>query len=109
MTFTGIPRPKNVDQSQHALMDDKAFFKKTCQKNELPVGQGGYAASYAEAVKIFDRIEKPVIVKPRLGSRGRHVITYVRNHDDLRMAYRIAKQLCLWVIVEEQFVAPVYR
>ncbi len=48
-------------------------------------------------------------MKPRLGSRGRHVITYVRNHDDLRYAYKIAKQLCLWVIVEEQFIAPVYR
>lgn len=39
MTFTGIPRPQTVDQSQHSLMDDKAVFKKTCQKNELPVGQ----------------------------------------------------------------------
>lgn len=48
-------------------------------------------------------------MKPRLGSRGRHVVTYVRNHDDLKYAYRIAKQLCLWVIVEEQFIAPVYR
>ncbi len=60
-------------------------------------------------MKIFDSIQKPVIVKPRLGSRGRHVVTYVRNHDDLKYAYRIAKQLCLWVIVEEQFIAPVYR
>jgi len=33
----------------------------------------------------------------------------VRNHDDLLAAYKIAKQLCLWVIVEEQFIAPVYR
>lgn len=33
----------------------------------------------------------------------------MRNHDDLRYAYKIAKQLCLWVIVEEQFIAPVYR
>lgn len=90
-------------------MDDKAAFKKACQKNDIPVGAGGYAASYAEAVKIFDRIQKPVIVKPRLGSRGRHVVTYVRNHDDLKYAYKIAKQLCLWVIVEEQFIAPVYR
>lgn len=36
-------------------------------------------------------------------------MTYVRNHDDLKYAYKIAKQLCLWVIVEEQFIAPVYR
>ncbi len=66
MTFTGIPRPKSVDGSQHALIDDKAVFKKKCQKNGIPVGQGGYASSYAEAIKIFDRIQKPVIVKPRL-------------------------------------------
>ncbi len=37
ITFTGIPRPKNVDSSQWALMDDKAYFKKACQKNGLPV------------------------------------------------------------------------
>ena len=65
--------------------------------------------SFEEAKKIFDRIEKPVIVKPRLGSRGRHVVTYVRNHDDLRHAFKIARQLCLWVIIEEQIIGPVYR
>lgn len=48
-------------------------------------------------------------MKPRLGSRGRHVVTYVRNHDDLRHAFKIARQLCLWVIVEEQIIGPVYR
>jgi hypothetical protein len=37
MTFTGLPRPKDVNQGNHALMDDKAVFKKTCQKNDLPV------------------------------------------------------------------------
>jgi carbamoylphosphate synthase large subunit len=90
-------------------MDDKAVFKKTCEKNSLPVPKGGVAWNYEEAKKIFDRIQKPVIVKPRLGSRGRHVVTYVRNHDDLRHAFHIARQLCLWVIVEEQIIGPVYR
>lgn len=71
--------------------------------------QGGFARTFEEAKRIFDRIQKPVIVKPRLGSRGRHVVTYVRNHDDLRHAFKIARQLCLWVIVEEQIIGPVYR
>lgn len=98
-----------MNQAALATMDDKGIFKKTCLKNGLPVPDGGYARTYEEAQKIFDRIQKPVIVKPRLGSRGRHVVTYVRNHDDLRHAFKIARQLCLWVIVEEQIIGPVYR
>ncbi len=107
--FSWLPRPKNVNQAALATMDDKWIFKKTCLKNELPVPQGGFARTFEEAKKIFDRIEKPVIVKPRLWSRGRHVVTYVRNYDDLRHAFQIARQLCLWVIVEEQIIWPVYR
>lgn len=102
--FSGLPRPKTVDNANLALLDDKGVFKKTCEKNNLPVPKGGVARTFEEAKKIFDRIEKPVIVKPRLGSRGRHVVTYVRNHDDLREAFHIARQLCLWVIVEEQII-----
>lgn len=109
MVFTGLPRPENINQAALAVMDDKAIFKTTCQKNELPVPQGGYASSFEEAKRIFDRIEKPVIVKPRLGSRGRHVVTYIRTHEELREAFHIARQLCLWVIVEEQIIGPVYR
>lgn len=48
-------------------------------------------------------------MKPRLGSRGRHVVTYIRTHEELREAFKIARQLCLWVIVEEQIIGPVYR
>lgn len=36
-------------------------------------------------------------------------MTYVRTHAELREAFRIARQLCLWVIVEEQIIGPVYR
>lgn len=109
IVFSGLPRPASTNEGVLATLDDKGIFKKTCLKNGLPVAQGGVAINYEEAKKIFDRIEKPVIVKPRLGSRGRHVVTYVRNHDDLYHAFHIARQLCLWVIVEEQFIGPVYR
>lgn len=109
IVFSGLPRPASANQAALATLDDKAIFKETCRKNNLPIPEGGYARTYEEAKKIFDRIEKPVIVKPRLGSRGRHVVTYVRNHDDLYHAFHIARQLCLWVIVEEQIIGPVYR
>jgi len=52
---------------------------------------------------------RPVIVKPRAGSRGRHSTTFVSTEADLKKAFKIAKQLCYWVIVEEQLFGPVYR
>ena len=107
--FSGLPRPDTLNHAALTLMDDKGLFKKTCEKNGLPVPRGWYAYSFEEAKAIFDRIEKPVIVKPRLGSRGRHVVTYIRTHEELREAFKIARQLCLWVIVEEQIIGPVYR
>jgi len=107
--FSGLPRPASVNEAALATMDDKGIFKKICEKNDLPVPKWWFARTFEEAKKIFDRIEKPVIVKPRLWSRGRHVVTYVRNYDDLLHAFRIARQLCLWVIVEEQIIWPVYR
>ena len=66
MVFSGLPRPKGANLAALAVLDDKALFKKTCLKNDLPVPRGGYARTYDEAVAIFDTITLPAIVKPRL-------------------------------------------
>ncbi len=39
IVFTGLPRPANANQAALAVMDDKALFKKKCEKNGLPVPQ----------------------------------------------------------------------
>ena len=109
IVFSGLPRPKGYDNSELDTMDDKLLLKRKLQAAMLPVPQGGSAWSLGQALKIFRTIRKPVIVKPRAGSRGRHTTTYVETEADLRQAYRIAKQLCFWVIVEEQLFGPVYR
>ena len=60
-------------------------------------------------MQAFNLLEKPVIVKPRAGSRGRHTTTFVYTKEDLEKAFRIAKQLCHWVIVEEHLFGDVQR
>ncbi len=40
IVFNGLPRPENVNQGALAVLDDKAIFKKTCEKNGLPVPRG---------------------------------------------------------------------
>ena len=124
--FSGLPRPEGYTNKWLDLMDDKWLFKKVMLKNSLPVPGGESCRGFRQAKNIFQRIRKnlqspisnlqsnqqtpaPVIVKPRSGSRGRHSTTFVFHEADLYRAFKIAKQLCYWVIVEEQLFGPVYR
>ena len=133
IVFSGLPRPGGYINKWLDLMDDKLLFKQLMQKNNLPVPAGGSATSFDQALRIFVDIrgkgvgdrDKPalmrqsipytlylipsVIVKPRSGSRGRHSTTFVTTEADLKKAFLIARQLCAWVMVEEQLFGPVYR
>src|SRR5258708_1797715 len=109
LIFSGLPRPVNYNNLALDTMDDKIIFKRKLAAAGLPVPRGGEATTLSKALKIFDLIKKPIIVKPRAGSRGRHTSTFVFTREELKQAYKIAKQLCHWVIVEEQLKGPVYR
>ncbi len=117
LVFSGLPRPANYDDCNLDQMDDKVFLKDLFAQNNLPVPFGGVARNLRQAKKIFAQIQSrqnggvppPVIVKPRAGSRGRHSTTYIYTLTELIAAFKIAKQLCYWVVVEEQLFGPVYR
>lgn len=119
IVFSGLPRPTNYNDSALDWMDDKWLFKKKLMEHGLPVPKGGSCSRFSQAKKIFDNIQAtpytlhptplPVIIKPRSGSRGRHSTTFVSSTDDLKQAFKIARQLCYWIIVEEQLQGPVYR
>jgi D-alanine-D-alanine ligase-like ATP-grasp enzyme len=124
IVFNGLPRPAGYVNKWLDLMDDKWLFKKIMMKNGLPVPIGASCSNFRQARLIFKEIQKseirnpqsanldfklPVIVKPRAGSRGRHSTTFVRSEADLKRAFKVAKQLCHWVMVEEQLFGPVYR
>ena len=109
LVFSGLPRSEESNNSRLDLMDDKAVFKLWLEKEKIPVSKGGSVWSFNQAKKVFKRIQKPVIVKPRAGSRGRHSTTFVDTEAELRKAFKIAKKLCFWVMVEEQLLGPVYR
>lgn len=107
--FSGLPRPAGFDGKILDSMDDKAYLKRKFLKAGLPVPKGGSAWTQAQALNIFKNIQKPVIVKPRTGSRGRHTTTFVYNQTQLVRAYKSAKKLNFWVVVEQQLNGPVYR
>ncbi len=106
--FMGLPRPKNAGAVLE-LLDDKWEMKKRFLKSGIPTPAGGEAVRWSEAKKIFSEIRKPVIVKPRTGSRGRHTTTLITTLEELQKGFKRAKQLCHWVIIEEHLDGPVYR
>lgn len=107
--FSGLPRPQGYSNRWLDLMDDKWMLKQKFLEEGLPVPAGGSAGSKNAALKIFSKIQKPAIVKPRAGSRGRHSTIFVFTPSELVSAFRIAQKLCHWVMVEEQLPGPVYR
>lgn len=125
IVFSGLPRPSGYSNNVLDIMDDKWLFKKMMLRHNLPVPLGASCWTFGQARKIFRQIQAaaaknngvsggrhqavPVIVKPRAGSRGRHSTTFVYTEQDLRQAFKVAKQLCFWVMVEQQLMGPVYR
>ena len=90
--FSGLPRPAGYVNNRLDLIDDKWLFKKMMMDNGLPVPKGASCSSFEQAKKIFAEISKPVIVKPRAGSRGRHSTTFIYSEEELKLAFKIAKQ-----------------
>mgnify|MGYP002349471775 FL=1 len=107
--FSGLPRPEYMEKTAEWWMDDKALVKKRLSAFSVPVSKGGSFSHYIPLRKAFRKLEKPVIIKPRLGSRGRHTTTFIYTEEQLKKAFKIAKQLCHWVVVEEHLVGSVYR
>ncbi|OGE87527.1 MAG: hypothetical protein A3J07_04640 [Candidatus Doudnabacteria bacterium RIFCSPLOWO2_02_FULL_49_13] len=107
--FMNLPRREHVATSNLTWVDDKWLLKKKLREHSLPTAKGGAFFRYAAAKQMFHQLNKPVIVKPRAGSRGRHTTTFIYTEDDFWQAFKIAKQLCHWVIVEEHLFGDVQR
>lgn len=109
LVFNGLPRLQDYYNVALDWVDDKYLLKKALSHAGLPVAKGSSHVTYYSALKTFRALQKPVIVKPRIGSRGRHTTTHIYTEQQFKKAYRIAKKLCAWVIVEEHLFGPVWR
>lgn len=107
--FSGLPRVGHNADVLSGWIDDKALLKECLSKENVPVSKGASFTDFLQAEHFFHTLRKPVIVKPRLGSRGRHTNTHLVNGDDFKKAFYIAKQLGRSVVVEEHLMGSVYR
>ncbi len=109
IVFEGLPRPVGSSRKALEWMDNKAIMKKKFQVGGIPVARGGVAMTEAGALKLFRKLKAPVITKPNLGSRSRHTTTHLMTEAELLKAFRKARQLSPWVVIEEELQGFVYR
>lgn len=107
--FFGLPRPPETRFRGEIWMDDKILLKKKLSAHGVPVPIGASVTTFRSARRLFEKLQTPFVVKPRRGSRGSHTTTCIYTEKDLYEAFKIAKQLCYFVVLEEQIHGAVYR
>ncbi|PIR83963.1 hypothetical protein COU18_00940 [Candidatus Kaiserbacteria bacterium CG10_big_fil_rev_8_21_14_0_10_51_14] len=107
--FNGMPRPLISKSGSEWWLDDKATLKKKLIAANIPVSRGGRVDDLSAARSLFNSLEKPLVIKPAVGSRGRHTTTHIYTERELENAYRITKQLSRSCVLEEHLVGSVYR
>ncbi len=107
--FDGLPRPVGREATSLAWMDNKPKMRARFAEAGIPIARGASVFTEREALRVFRSLTKPAIVKPHSGSRSRHTTIHIEIESELRIAFRKAKQLSPFALIEEELVGFVYR
>jgi D-alanine-D-alanine ligase-like ATP-grasp enzyme len=107
--FDVLPRPKDYDPHGLEWMDNKGKMKEHFEKAGIKVARGAVVNPIRKALKVFHSLDKPVITKPNLGSRSRHTTTHLSDEVEFLKAFKKARQLSPWVMIEEELSGYVFR
>lgn len=107
--FQSIPIPPYLPQKGYEWIDDKFILSEKLRREEINSPKAKHVTTLTQAEKAFDELNKPVIIKPRSGSRARHTTTNINTIDELREAYKLGKMIAHSLIVEEHLFGSVYR
>lgn len=107
--FQDMPRPKGFYSRSISWMDDKRMMRNVFQKHGIPLAEGRVCITKRSALAAFEDLEKPLIVKPSLGSRSRHTTIHISTKEGLIEAFEKAKQISPWVVIEEELIGNVFR
>ncbi len=88
---------------------EKDICKNVLMKHEFPVPRGYIAYSLDDALEIAEDIGYPVVLKPDRGHHGEGVEVNLRNKDELKDAYDIAREHSEYILVEKYLQGDDYR
>ena len=107
--FKSIPIPPSMPQGGYQWLDDKFILFEKLLKNKIPAPETRQITTWREAKLAFGELRKPVIIKPKNGSRGRHTTTNINTEEELREAFDLTRQIALSMVIQEHLDGSVYR
>ena len=91
------------------MASNKYLTKQILIENDIPVIQGDIAYNEDYAIRIFNRIGVPVVVKPYDANQGKGVILGIDDEKQLREAFKIASEYSKGVLIERYISGKDYR
>src|SRR3954452_2569327 len=88
---------------------DKALTKNLLMRAGVPTPGGRVVQSEDEAVRAFEELGAPLVVKPLDGNQGKGVSLDLCTPEQVRYAFDIAQQISRRVVVEELLHGRDYR
>lgn len=107
--FQSIPVPPKMVRHEYGWLDDKFILKKKLTKAGIPAPRVRKIPFWVTPAGARIHLDKPVIIKPQSGSRGRHTTTNIQNDTDFKKAVTIGRQITPWLVEEEHLYGSVYR
>lgn len=107
--FQSLPIPRSLTQTGYRWLDDKFKLGEELAKVNIPTPKAFKLFSFRNAFRAFNQLEKPVIIKPRNGSRGRHTTTNIKTGEELKDALDLASEITYWTVMQEHLFGSVYR
>ncbi len=108
--FNSLPIPERMLRMGQNW-DDKYILKQAFIKNNIPAPLCVQFPTFLlpNLEEIYSKLKKPIIVKPRVGSRGRHTVTNIHTFSEFKNAVGIARQICAHLVAEEHIFGYVCR
>lgn len=92
-----------------AIAQDKELTRRLFAEVGVPVPKGEPVFTEDEAWEVAQDIGLPVVVKPQDGNQGRGVALNLTTEDQVRVAYRAAREESSKVLVEQYITGGDYR
>ncbi len=107
--FQSIPIPSWLPQNGYEWIDDKFVLSEKLNSAGVCAPKAKTARTLKKALQAFHELKKPVIVKPRQGSRARHTTTNINTESEFIEAFNLGKVIARTLVIEEHVFGYVYR